>query len=86
MDYEVFKFWQAKKEEDETTDQFVTRLRTELAAYCEFGDLDRELKFILGQSSDKSKTPVVSVTINGVSTEMIVDTGASTNVLDEVTF
>ena len=47
---------------------------------------DEEYMFILGQSSDKSKTPVVSVTINGVSTEMIVDTGASTNVLDKVTF
>ena len=47
---------------------------------------DEEYMFILRQSSDKSKTPVVSVTINGVSTEMIVDTGASTNVLDKVTF
>ena len=47
---------------------------------------DDEYMFILGQSSDKSKTPVVSVTINGVSTDMIVDTGASTNVLNEVPF
>ena len=43
VDYEVFKFRQAKQEEGEMTDQFVTRLR-KLAAYCEFGDLDREMK------------------------------------------
>ena len=234
VDYEIFQFWQAKQEEGEMIDQFVTRLR-KLAAYCEFSDLDRELKsaiiqnctskrlrrsalreenltldkliakarsleasesqasgiekslqetteslnrihfnkkssdnnkcrqcgqrwphksgpcpakglecrkcgkpnhfakvcrtkgsstarpttkisfapqkqrrlvrqiveqtpehqtsssddeymFILGQSSDKSKIPFVSVTVNGVSTDMIVDTGASTNVLDEVAF
>ncbi len=34
----------------------------------------------------KAKTPVVSVTINDTTVNMIVDTGASTDILDENTY
>ena len=43
VDFEVFQFRQAKQQEDETIDQFVTRLR-KLAVTCEFTELDKELK------------------------------------------
>ena len=42
LDFEVFQFRQAKQQ-DETIDQFVTRLR-KLAVICEFTELDKELK------------------------------------------
>ena len=43
VDYEIFQFRQATWNVGETVDQFATRLR-KLAASCEFGDLDKELK------------------------------------------
>ena len=43
IDYEIFQFRQAVQLKDETVDQFATRLR-KLATYCEFTELDRELK------------------------------------------
>ena len=43
VDFEIFQFRQAQQHVDETTDQYVTRLR-KLAAHCEFGDLEKELK------------------------------------------
>jgi hypothetical protein len=47
---------------------------------------DDEYMFVLGQNTSKPSPPVTSVTIKGVDVEMIVDTGASTDVLDETTF
>lgn len=43
VDFEVFQFRQATQREDETVDQFVTRLR-KLSVTCEFADLNKELK------------------------------------------
>ena len=43
VDFEIFQFRQAAQKDDETMDQFVTRLHT-LAVHCEFTDLDKELK------------------------------------------
>ena len=43
VDYEIFQFRQAKQQESETVDQFVTRLR-KLAQTCEFAELEKELK------------------------------------------
>ena len=43
VDFEVFQFRQAKQQEDETIDQFITRLR-KLAVTCEFTEFDKELK------------------------------------------
>ena len=43
IEYETFKFRQARQEPNETVDTFCTRLRL-LAASCEFGDNNREIK------------------------------------------
>ncbi|XP_035827506.1 uncharacterized protein LOC106012713, partial [Aplysia californica] len=43
IDYETFKFRQARQEAGENIDSFCTRLR-KLAATCDFQDSDRELK------------------------------------------
>ena len=43
-------------------------------------------EYLYSTSKDKSKVPTVTVKINNVETEMIVDTGASTDILDENTF
>ena len=53
IDFEVFQFRQAKQNEGETLDQFVTRLR-KLAFTCEFTDLEKELKSAVIQNC-KSK-------------------------------
>ena len=42
--------------------------------------------YTLGQGKTKAKTPVVSVKINNATVEMIVDTGASIDILDEKTY
>jgi hypothetical protein len=39
---EIFKFCQANQTNDETVEQFVTRLRLS-ATYCDFADIDKEL-------------------------------------------
>ena len=49
VDYEIFQFRRAVQLKDEMVDQFATRLR-KLAAYCEFPDLDRELKSAIIQN------------------------------------
>ena len=49
VDFEIFQFRQAKQHVDETTDQYVTRLR-KLAAHCEFADLEKELKATIIQN------------------------------------
>ena len=49
VDYEIFQFWQAVQQPSETIDQFVTRLR-QLAAHCEFQDVDKELKSAIIQN------------------------------------
>ena len=43
LDFEIFKFRSARQEQNESVDTYCTRLRL-LAATCEFGDLERELK------------------------------------------
>ena len=43
-------------------------------------------EYLYSTSKDKSKVPTVTVKINNVETEMIVYTGASTDILDENTF
>ena len=43
VDYEFFQFRQAVQKPGETVDQFTTRLR-QLAAHCEFADLEKELR------------------------------------------
>ncbi len=45
---------------------------------------DDEYLYTTGQ--DKSKIPTVTVNIEDVEVQMIVDTGASTDILDEETF
>ena len=54
LSYEVFNFRKATQHEDETVDQFASRLR-ELSAHCEFHDVERELKsqIELGTSNKK---------------------------------
>jgi hypothetical protein len=39
---EIFKFCQAKQTNEETVEQFVTRLRL-LSTYCEFADVNKEI-------------------------------------------
>ena len=43
VDFEIFQFRQAIQLQGETIDQFATRLR-QLAASCEFADVDKEIK------------------------------------------
>ena len=52
--YKVYKFREAKQNQDETLDQFHTRLRT-LSQACEFTDVDFEIEqqFITGGISSK---------------------------------
>ena len=45
---------------------------------------DDEYLYTLGK--DKSKIPLVTVKINNVDVEMVIDTGASTDIIDEVAF
>ena len=49
VDFEIFKFRQAKQHVGETTDQFTIRLR-KIAATCEFHDLEKELKSAIIQN------------------------------------
>ena len=43
-------------------------------------------EYLYPTNKDKSKIPTVNVKVNDVEIEMIVDTGTSTNILDEDTF
>ena len=54
IDYETFKFRQAKQSDGETVDSFCTRLR-QLGATCEFANLNREIKgqILQGCSSNR---------------------------------
>ena len=47
---------------------------------------DDEYLYTLGQNGEAIKTPTVSVQVNGTEIEVIVDTGASTDIVDEATF
>ena len=49
LDFEIFKFRSARQEANESMDSYCTRLRL-MAATCEFGDVDRELKSHILQS------------------------------------
>ena len=49
LQYEIFTFQSASQEPGETLDQFATRLRI-LAKYCEYTDVDREIKTRIIQS------------------------------------
>lgn len=49
VDYEVFKFRDAKQQPHETIDQFATRLR-KLAATCDFASVDKEVKSAIIQN------------------------------------
>ena len=49
LDFEIFKFRSARQEANETMDSYCTRLRL-MAANCEFGDVNRELKTQILQS------------------------------------
>ena len=51
---EIFKFCQAKQTNDETVEQFITRLRL-LATYCYFADVDKELVRQVIQTSTSKK-------------------------------
>ena len=46
---------------------------------------DEEFLFVVGQVNDK-KVPKVTASISGVPISMTIDTGASTNIIDEATF
>ena len=47
---------------------------------------DDEYLYTLNNDSTNTKTPEVCVQLNGISIKMIVDMGASTDILDENTF
>ena len=53
VDYETYKFRQAKQEKSESIDNFCTRLRR-MSSTCEFADAEREIKsqILLGCSSN----------------------------------
>lgn len=52
----------------------------------ESSDSDDEYIYSTGNDIHKSKIPQVTVQVNGVDVSMIVDTGASTDIIDEGTF
>jgi hypothetical protein len=54
VDYETFQFRQATQQTGEMLDQFVTRLRN-LAAHCEFTDLNKELKSAIIQNCQSKR-------------------------------
>ena len=54
VDYEIFQFRQAVQQPSKTIDQFVTRLR-QLAAHCEFQDVDKELKSAIIQNCQSKR-------------------------------
>ena len=43
VNFEIYRFRQARQPSSETIDQFVTRLH-QLATHCEFTDAEREIK------------------------------------------
>ncbi|CAB4020397.1 PREDICTED: uncharacterized protein LOC107336737 [Paramuricea clavata] len=49
VDFEIFKFREAKQQPHETIDQFSTRLR-KLAATCDFENIDKEVKSAIIQN------------------------------------
>ena len=49
VDFEIFQFRQAKQRPDETVSQYATRLR-QLAAHCEFNNVDTEIKSAIIQN------------------------------------
>ena len=53
-EYEIYQFRQARQGMSETLDQFHIRLRT-LAKYCEFHDVDREIKSQIVQTCTDSE-------------------------------
>ena len=54
LEFEIYKFRQAKQNVDETMDAFHTRLR-HLAEHCEFDDKDREMKSQIIQGCESSR-------------------------------
>ena len=54
VDYEIFKFRDAKQQAHETIDQFATRLR-KLAATCDFASIDKEVKSAIIQNCSSKR-------------------------------
>ena len=42
--------------------------------------------FTIGNGTDKSKVPITSIEVNDVTVQMMIDTGASTDIIDEATY
>ena len=49
VDFEIFQFRQAIQQAGETVEQYATRLR-KLAVYCEFNDINNEVKSVIIQN------------------------------------
>ena len=58
LEYEAYVFRQTKQRQGETLDQFHTRLR-QLAATCEFADVDREVKSQSSKAAHQHASDVV---------------------------
>ena len=54
VDYEIFKFRDAKQQAHETIDQFATRFR-KLAATCDFASIDKEVKSAIIQNCSSKR-------------------------------
>ena len=63
-----------------------SRIRQVSVQESDTSSSDDEYLYTLGQGVTSAKTPTVPVQISGVAVDMIVDTGASVDIVDEATF
>ena len=63
-----------------------SRIRQVSVQESDTSSSDDEYLYTLGQGATSAKTPTVPVQISGVAVDMIVDTGASVDIVDEATF
>ena len=74
VEYEIFTFRQAKQNSAETLDMYATRLR-QLARYCEFPDIDREIKSQIIQCSSSNRLRRNALKDAGTTLQGLLDMG-----------
>ena len=81
-EFEVYKFRQARQAESETLDMFVTRLR-QLAKYCQFADIDKEIKSQIVQGCSSIKLRKTILKDQTLTLSKILDTGRTNEFCDK---
>lgn len=81
-EFEVYKFRQARQSDSETLDIFVTRLR-QLAKYCQFADIDKEIKSQIVQGCSSAKLRKTVLKDSSLTLTKILDIGRTNEFCDK---